>query len=101
MNSKHYVVPGFLAAGTAAALLAACGGSGYSAGSGNTASASGSAAMSKPAVNDLGLWIANAFITANGGKVEVESEGADRGTTVTIHLPLSPEAERLETTVDD
>jgi two-component system, OmpR family, sensor histidine kinase KdpD len=49
----------------------------------------------------LGLWIANAFITANGGKVEVESEGADRGTTVTIHLPLSPEAERLETTVDD
>jgi two-component system sensor histidine kinase KdpD len=49
----------------------------------------------------LGLWIANAFITANGGKVEVESEGADRGTTVTIHLPLSPEAERLETTVDE
>jgi len=34
----------------------------------------------------LGLWIANAFITANGGKVEVESEGADRGTTVSIHL---------------
>jgi two-component system sensor histidine kinase KdpD len=49
----------------------------------------------------LGLWIANAFITANGGKVEVESEGANRGTTVTIHLPLSPEAERLETTVDE
>jgi two-component system, OmpR family, sensor histidine kinase KdpD len=49
----------------------------------------------------LGLWIANAFITANGGKVEVESDGADRGTTVTIHLPLSPEAERLETTVDE
>jgi two-component system sensor histidine kinase KdpD len=49
----------------------------------------------------LGLWIANAFITANGGKVEVESDGADRGTTVTIHLPLSPEAERLETSVDD
>ncbi len=49
----------------------------------------------------LGLWIANAFISANGGKVEVESAGADRGTTVTIHLPMSPEAERLETTVDD
>jgi two-component system sensor histidine kinase KdpD len=49
----------------------------------------------------LGLWIANAFITANGGKVEVESDGADRGTTVTIHLPLSPEAERLEMTVDE
>jgi two-component system sensor histidine kinase KdpD len=49
----------------------------------------------------LGLWIANAFVTANGGKVEVESDGADRGTTVTIHLPLSPEAEQLETTVDE
>jgi two-component system sensor histidine kinase KdpD len=49
----------------------------------------------------LGLWIANAFVTANGGKVEVESDGADRGTTVTIHLPMSPEAEPLETTVDE
>jgi two-component system sensor histidine kinase KdpD len=49
----------------------------------------------------LGLWIANAFVTANGGRVEVESDGADRGTTVTIHLPMSPEAERLETNVDE
>jgi anti-sigma regulatory factor (Ser/Thr protein kinase) len=39
----------------------------------------------------LGLWIANAFITANGGKVEVESAGAGRGTTVSIHLPVLPE----------
>jgi two-component system sensor histidine kinase KdpD len=39
----------------------------------------------------LGLWIAHAFISANGGKVEVESDGADRGTTVSIHLPASPE----------
>ena len=38
----------------------------------------------------LGLWIANAFISANGGKVEVESEGVDHGTTVSIHLPISP-----------
>jgi two-component system sensor histidine kinase KdpD len=38
----------------------------------------------------LGLWIANAFISANGGKVEVESEGANHGTTVSIHLPISP-----------
>jgi two-component system, OmpR family, sensor histidine kinase KdpD len=37
----------------------------------------------------LGLWIANAFISANGGKVEVHSDGADRGTTVSIHLPIS------------
>jgi two-component system sensor histidine kinase KdpD len=49
----------------------------------------------------LGLWIANAFVTANGGKVEVESDGANRGTTVTIHLPLSPEAESMESTVDE
>lgn len=39
----------------------------------------------------LGLWIAHAFITANGGKVEVASDGAGRGTTVSIHLPATPE----------
>jgi two-component system sensor histidine kinase KdpD len=40
----------------------------------------------------LGLWIANAFISANGGKVEVESDGVDRGATVSIHLPASFES---------
>jgi two-component system, OmpR family, sensor histidine kinase KdpD len=49
----------------------------------------------------LGLWIANAFITANGGKVEVESDGAECGTTVSIHLPMSAEATPLETSIDD
>ncbi len=49
----------------------------------------------------LGLWIANAFIKANGGTVEVESEGAECGTTVSIHLPISTEAAPLETTIDD
>jgi two-component system sensor histidine kinase KdpD len=49
----------------------------------------------------LGLWIAKAFITANGGKVEVESDGADCGTTVSIHLPLPIEAARLETVIDE
>jgi two-component system sensor histidine kinase KdpD len=44
----------------------------------------------------LGLWIANAFISANGGKVEVESEGAGRGTTVSIRLPVGPEPNRAE-----
>src|SRR5579863_147765 len=39
----------------------------------------------------LGLWIAKAFISANGGKVEVESDGVDHGTTVSIHLPMSAE----------
>ncbi|MGA2895403.1 MAG: ATP-binding protein [Xanthobacteraceae bacterium] len=49
----------------------------------------------------LGLWIAHAFISANGGKVEVESDGIDRGTTVSIHLPLPSEAAPLETSIDE
>ena len=49
----------------------------------------------------LGLWIANAFISANGGKVEVESAGIDRGTTVSIYLPLSGEAARMESSIDE
>ena len=40
----------------------------------------------------LGLWIAHAFISANGGKVEVESDGIGRGTTVSLYLPASPDA---------
>jgi len=49
----------------------------------------------------LGLWIAKAFISANGGRVEVESDGVGLGTTVSIHLPMSaeeimPEPETLE-----
>ena len=39
----------------------------------------------------LGLWVANAFIGANGGSVEVASDGAGQGTTVSIRLPVSPE----------
>jgi two-component system, OmpR family, sensor histidine kinase KdpD len=49
----------------------------------------------------LGLWIANAFISANGGKVEVESDGVDRGTTVSIYLPSSGETAPMEATVDE
>jgi two-component system, OmpR family, sensor histidine kinase KdpD len=49
----------------------------------------------------LGLWIANAFMSANGGKVEVESEGIDRGTTVSIHLPLPAEVASLEASIDE
>jgi two-component system, OmpR family, sensor histidine kinase KdpD len=49
----------------------------------------------------LGLWVAKAFISANGGRVDVESDGIDRGTTVSIHLPMSaeeimPEPDALE-----
>ena len=34
----------------------------------------------------LGLWIAKAFVSANGGEIEASSEGADRGTLVSIRL---------------
>jgi two-component system sensor histidine kinase KdpD len=40
----------------------------------------------------LGLWIAQAFVGANGGKIEAVSAGADRGTMVAIHLPLATNA---------
>jgi two-component system, OmpR family, sensor histidine kinase KdpD len=39
----------------------------------------------------LGLWIARAFISANGGEVELASDGAGRGTTASIYLPATPE----------
>jgi two-component system sensor histidine kinase KdpD len=37
----------------------------------------------------LGLWIAKAFVTANGGEIEAFSEGANRGTLVSIRLPAT------------
>jgi len=49
----------------------------------------------------LGLWIANAFVTANGGRIEIESAGVERGTTVSIHLPLPDEARAPETAIDE
>ena len=49
----------------------------------------------------LGLWIAKAFVVANGGKIEAVSEGADRGTTVSIHLPLAPNTPQPEALPDD
>ena len=36
----------------------------------------------------LGLWIANAFVAANGGVMHAASAGADLGTTMTIELPV-------------
>jgi two-component system sensor histidine kinase KdpD len=36
----------------------------------------------------LGLWIANAFIAANGGTIEAASAGAGHGATLTIELPV-------------
>ncbi len=37
----------------------------------------------------LGLWIANTFVAANGGKLEADSPGPGRGTTVRIYLPVA------------
>ena len=37
----------------------------------------------------LGLWIANAFIAANGGKMQAASAGAGLGATMTIELPVT------------
>jgi two-component system, OmpR family, sensor histidine kinase KdpD len=36
----------------------------------------------------LGLWIARAFVVANGGTVEAVSAGPRRGTTISIALPV-------------
>ena len=40
----------------------------------------------------LGLWIANAFIAANGGKINAISEGPGKGTAVAIELPVTQAA---------
>ena len=36
----------------------------------------------------LGLWIAKAFLHANGGSLDADSDGADRGSTVILRLPI-------------
>jgi two-component system, OmpR family, sensor histidine kinase KdpD len=43
--------------------------------------------VAKIAGSGLGLWIARAFVTANGGSLEAASEGTGRGTTISISLP--------------
>src|SRR5215831_556904 len=49
----------------------------------------------------LGLWIAKAFVTANGGEIEAFSEGADRGTLVSIRLQAKEPATRDLAVVHD
>jgi two-component system, OmpR family, sensor histidine kinase KdpD len=49
----------------------------------------------------LGLWIARAFVVANGGKVEAVSAGPRCGTMISITLPLVPYAvEEIEEACD-
>jgi len=50
----------------------------------------------------LGLWIANAFIGANGGSMSALSEGPGLGTTVKIELPVTQAAvPQLESDEDE
>ena len=48
----------------------------------------------------LGFWIASAFVAANNGTIEATSDGVNKGTTVTIYLPL-PTDEKPEGPTDD
>jgi two-component system, OmpR family, sensor histidine kinase KdpD len=50
----------------------------------------------------LGLWIANAFIAANGGSIGAVSDGPGLGTTVKIELPVTQTAvPQLESDEDE
>jgi two-component system sensor histidine kinase KdpD len=50
----------------------------------------------------LGLWIANAFIAANGGTMNAISEGPGLGTAVTIELPVMQAAvSHMESDTDE
>jgi two-component system, OmpR family, sensor histidine kinase KdpD len=49
----------------------------------------------------LGLWIAKAFVAANGGRIEAASAGTNQGSTITIHLPLRADAPQPEAVLDE
>jgi two-component system, OmpR family, sensor histidine kinase KdpD len=50
----------------------------------------------------LGLWIASAFVAANGGTIAAESAGAGKGTTITIELPVAQAAvSQMESETDE
>jgi two-component system sensor histidine kinase KdpD len=50
----------------------------------------------------LGLWIANAFIAANGGKMSAVSDGPGQGATLAIELPVTEAAvPQLESDADE
>ena len=50
----------------------------------------------------LGLWIAHAFVGANGGKIDAASAGPGQGSTVTVELPVTQAAiPQLENDADD
>lgn len=43
----------------------------------------------------LGLWIARSFVSANAGHLEIVSRGADKGSRILIHLPVSGETDAV------
>jgi two-component system sensor histidine kinase KdpD len=49
----------------------------------------------------LGLWIAKAFVSANGGRIDADSAGVNLGTTIAIKLPVAPNTPQQETDPDD
>jgi two-component system, OmpR family, sensor histidine kinase KdpD len=50
----------------------------------------------------LGLWIASAFIDANGGKMSAVSDGPSLGTTLAIELPVTQvTVQQLESDTDE
>ncbi len=49
----------------------------------------------------LGLWIAKAFVGANGGKIEADSAGINQGTTIAINLPVATHVPQPETVPDE
>jgi two-component system sensor histidine kinase KdpD len=49
----------------------------------------------------LGLWIAKAFVGANGGKIDADSAGVNQGTTIAIKLPVAPNVPQPETVPDE
>jgi two-component system sensor histidine kinase KdpD len=49
----------------------------------------------------LGLWIAKAFVGANGGRIEADSAGINQGTKIAISLPVAPDIPQPETVPDE
>ena len=50
----------------------------------------------------LGLWIASAFVMANGGKLSAVSDGPGLGTTLTVELPVTQTAvPQMESDADE
>ncbi len=44
----------------------------------------------------LGLWIANTFVVSSGGKLEAQSRGEGKGTTIRILFPVSRDLDETE-----